>query len=259
MSSFDEKASRRVESVYSTIDIVTQRKKILELLAPIKGERILDLGVGPGFLTKEIAELVGVESQISGIDNSEFMIEIARKRCSYFPSVTFQESNATNLPFSDSEFDAAVVSQVYEYVSEIQVALSELYRVLKPGGRALIVDTDWDSLVWNAKDKDKANQIFKVWDQHLFDPNLPSKLSPMLLSEGFRICDVQIHPMLNLNYVEDSYSFGMISVIVPFVINVNENLRQIAKEWAKDLKELGEEGSYFFSLNRYVFHIEKKL
>ena len=52
MSSFDEKASKRVESVYSTTDIVTQRKKILELLAPVKGEKILDLGVGPGFLTK---------------------------------------------------------------------------------------------------------------------------------------------------------------------------------------------------------------
>ena len=47
MSSFDEKASKRVESVYSTTDIVTQRKKILELLAPVKGEKILDLGVGP--------------------------------------------------------------------------------------------------------------------------------------------------------------------------------------------------------------------
>ena len=258
MSSFDEKASKRVESVYSTTDIVTQRKKILELLAPVKGEKILDLGVGPGFLTKEISEFVDGESDIIGIDNSEFMLEIARKRCSALSSITFQRANATALPFSDSEFDAVVISQVYEYVSEIKGALSELFRVLKPGGRALIMDTDWDSLVWNAKDKERASQIFEVWEQHLFDPNLPSKLSPMLIGEGFRISDVQIYPILNLNYIEDSYSYGMVSVIVPFVINANESLRDIAKEWAKELKGLGEEGSYFFSLNRYVFQIEKE-
>ena len=242
--SFDEKTSRRIESVYSTTDIVNQRRKLLNLLSPMKGEKILDLGSGPGFLTMEIAELVGNESHIVAVDNSPSMLELAQKRCS-------------TLPFSDSEFDAVVVSQVYEYVPEIKVALSELFRVLKPGGRALIMDTDWDSLVWNAKDKDGANKIFKVWDKHLFDPNLPSKLRPMSIKEGFKIYDVQIHPILNLDYVEDSYSFCMISVIVPFVINVNEELRQTAKDWAEDLKELGQEGSYFFSLNRYVFCLEK--
>ena len=258
MSSFDEKASKRVESVYSTTDIITQRKKILELLAPAKGEKILDLGVGPGFLTKEISEYVDGKSEIVGIDNSEFMLEIAKKRCSELPSVTFRKANATSLPFTDSEFNAVVVSQVYEYVSEIDIALSELFRVLKPGGRALIMDTDWDSLVWNSRDKEKANQIFEVWEQHLFDPNLPSKLSPILIKKGFQISDVQIYPILNRDYIEDSYSYGMISVIVPFVINANESLRDIAKGWAKELKELGEEGSYFFSLNRYVFQIEKE-
>ena len=80
----------------------------------------------------------------------------------------------------------------------------------------------------------------------------------MLIGEGFRISDVQIYPILNLNYIEDSYSYGMVSVIVPFVINANESLRDIAKEWAKELKGLGEEGSYLFSLNRYVFQIEKE-
>tara|TARA_A100001037_G_C15153907_1_gene641992 strand:+ start:1139 stop:1915 length:777 start_codon:yes stop_codon:yes gene_type:complete len=257
MSSFDEKASKRVESVYSTTDIVTQRKKILELLAPVKGEKILDLGVGPGFLTKEISEFVDGESEIIGIDNSEFMLEIARKRCSDLSSVTFKKASATSLPFPDSEFDAVVVSQVYEYVSEIKGALSELFRVLKPGGRALIMDTDWDSLVWNARDKERATQIFKVWEQHLFDPNLPSKLSPKLIERGFKISNVQIYPILNLDYIEDSFSYGMISVIVPFVINADESLRNIAKDWAKELKILGAEGSYFFSLNRYVFQIEK--
>ena len=82
-------------------------------------------------------------------------------------------ADATALPYPDRSFDAAVCVQVLEYVKDIGAALSELYRVLRPGGRTVIVDTDWDSLVWHASDPGLMHRVLRAWDEHLHDPHLP--------------------------------------------------------------------------------------
>jgi SAM-dependent methyltransferase len=64
----------------------------------------------------------------------------------------FEHADACALPFQDESFDAVVCTQVYEYVQDIAKALSELVRVLRPSARALVLDTDWDSIVWHSGD-----------------------------------------------------------------------------------------------------------
>ena len=66
------------------------------------------------------------------------------------------EGDATALVFADATFDAAVSMQVIEYLAEPDAALHQLVRVLRPGGRLVIIDTDWDSLVWAATDRRRA-------------------------------------------------------------------------------------------------------
>ena len=146
------------------------------------------------------------------------MLAIAEARCASQPHVSFREADALSLPFADDEFDAAIISQVYEYVTDMEAALAELFRVFKPGGRALIMDTDWGSLVWNAQDAARAKRIFTAWDAHLADPHLPRRLSPLLQGAGFEIAGVRVLQLLNTEYPAENYSHGMVSVIVPFVI-----------------------------------------
>jgi arsenite methyltransferase len=62
--------------------------------------------------------------------------------------------DATALPFPDGAFDAAAAVQVYAYVEDLDMALAELFRVLRPGGRAVVLDTDLDSMVWHAEARD---------------------------------------------------------------------------------------------------------
>lgn len=254
---FDEKAARRVEAVYTTADVAAQRDALLEIVAPRPGERVLDLGSGPGFMTLEAGRMVGAGGAVFGVDMSAPMLALAEKRCASQPQVSFHEADALSLPFEDGGFDAAIVSQVYEYVTDMEAALTELCRVLRPGGRALIMDTDWGSLVWNAQDAERAKRIFAAWDAHLADPHLPRRLSPLLQGAGFEIMDSRVLPLLNTEYPAENYSHGMVSVIVPFVIRKGGVPKEVAKAWAEDLKALGERGEYFFSLNRYVFLARK--
>ncbi len=256
-SGFDEKAARRVEAVYTTPDAAAQRGVLLEMLSPLPGERVLDLGTGPGFLAREAADRVGDSGAVVGLDKSAPMLALARARCASRPRVSLREGDAARLPFADGDFDAAIVSQVYEYVPDVETALAELARALRPGGRALVMDTDWGSLVWRAQDAARAGRILKAWDAHLADPHLPRRLPPLLRGAGLEILDSRVMPLLNTEYPADNYSCGMVSVIVPFVVRKGGVAKEEAKAWAADLAALGACGAYFFSLNRYAFLARK--
>ena len=78
MLRFDDESSRRVEAAYLTPDVVAQRRGVREWLALRPGERVLDVGVGPGFLAAEMADEVGPDGTVAGIDVSESMLALAR-------------------------------------------------------------------------------------------------------------------------------------------------------------------------------------
>ena len=139
---FDQEMSRKVESLYLTPDVVAQRCEVLKALELTDGKRVLDIGSGPGLLAYDMAASVGPEGRVCGIDISEDMLTMSRKRCAEQPWTEFQRADATNLPYPDDTFDAAVSTQVYEYVADIPRALGELYRVTRPGGRVVVLDTD---------------------------------------------------------------------------------------------------------------------
>lgn len=255
---FDDKAAKRVEALYLTSDVVTQRRKVIASLAPRAGEQILDIGSGPGFLASEIAHAVGPTGRVTGIDISDSMLAMAQNRCADQPWVEFRKVDAIQLPFEDETFDAAVVAQVYEYIADIESALAELYRVLRPGGRALILDTDWESLVLHTSDPDRSRRVLAAWDQHLVDPTLPRTLMPKLRRAGFTLIHRSVMPIFNPDYDPDTYSYGWISLVVSFVSRWSDITKEEAKSWADDLRQLGDQGEYFFSLNRYQFLVEKR-
>ncbi len=254
---FDDKTAKRVEALYATSDVIAQRQQVIQTLVPRVGERILDIGSGPGFLALDIAHTVGPSGRVMGIDISESMLAMAQNRCAAQPWVEFRQVNATHLPFEDGEFDAAVVTQVYEYIADIESALAELYRVLRAGGRALILDTDWESLVLHTSDADRSSRILAAWDQHLVDPVLPRTVIPKLRQAGFTLTQTEVIPIYNPDYDPDTYSYGWITLVVSFVSRWSDTSKAEAKAWADDLRQLGERGEYFFSLNRYQFLVEK--
>ena len=169
---FDEEASRRSEATYMTADVVEQRRAVRAALALRRGEKVLDIGAGPGLLAHEMAAEVGAEGSVDGIDPSESMLVLARRRRppDGAAETRLVAGDACALPFPDASFDAAVATQVYEYVQDMPAALAEAFRVLRPGGRLLVLDTDWGSIVWHSGDAERTRRVLAAWDEHLVDP-----------------------------------------------------------------------------------------
>lgn len=253
---FDDATARAMEAMYLTPDVVAQRARVLDLLGPKPGEHILDVGVGPGLLAYDLARLVGEGGRVVGLDMSPSMLTIARTRLAALPYAECVEGNAERLGFADASFDAVVSTQVYEYVPDMVRALSELHRVVKPGGRVLILDTDWRSIVWHSSDEARMGRVLKAWDDHLADPHLPATLGASLRRAGFSVTRVEIVPMLAPHWQPVSYAAGIMKTIRAYVA-ANGSRHGVAPDevqaWYDDQLRLAERGHFFFSLNRYAF------
>jgi SAM-dependent methyltransferase len=179
---FDEATSRRVEAAYSTPDVAGQRRTVLAALGLKPGEDVLDIGSGPGFLACEMSSEVAPGGSVTGVDPSGSMLSIARARSRPAGSAPaeFRPGEATALPCAAGSFDVVTSTQVYEYVDDVPAALAEAWRVLRPGGRLLVLDTDWDSIVWRSGDDDRMRRVLRAWDGHLADPHLPRRLTGLL-------------------------------------------------------------------------------
>lgn len=255
---FDEEAAKQLLAIYVTPDVVSQRSEFVRALSPKPGERVLDVGSGPGLIAGAIAEAVGLRGAVRGVDISEPLLAAARAHCAQQPWVEFHHADATKLPFPDQDFDAAISTQVLEYVGDVDLALAEICRVLRPAGRVVIVDTDWDSIVWHSPNPSRMKRILAAWELHAADCHLPRTLSNRLRRAGFQVEAERVIPLFNPAYDQNTYSNRVIDAIVSFVSGKNEIDRAEAESWARELRQAGDRGQYFFSLNRYMFLARKK-
>lgn len=253
----DERMARLIEAIYETDDSEQRRQTLLQALAPEPGEHVLDIGTGPGFVANAIADAVSPTGSVLGVDISEPMLHLARGRCAEKPWVELKFGNATQLPVPNEAFDVAISVQVYEYIADVAPALAELYRVLRPGGRAAIISSDWKSLTWNATDTDRMQRILTAFAEHCAHQDLPRYLRPHLSAAGLQLQQQQIIPQFNPTYDTSRYSYHLSNGIRAFVPGRQGVTQEEATAWVADLQKLGEAGNYFFSLSQYLFVVTK--
>lgn len=134
----------RVSSNYDrTNDILTAgiapywRAQTRLATRPRPGERVLDIAAGTGTMSKQFAD---AGAQVTALDFSQGMIDEGLRRHGTNPRIEFVRGDATALPFDDASFDAASISFGLRNVQQPKLAIDEMLRVLKPGGRVVICE-----------------------------------------------------------------------------------------------------------------------
>ena len=253
---FSDKAARTLEAIYASADVVAQRRATLDRLALAPSESVVDIGCGPGFLCEEMADAVGESGRVLGVDVSDDLLTFARGRNTR-QWLAYEQRDARQLALPDASFDAAVSVQTLEYIDDADRAIGEMFRVLKPGGRALVVNTDWDRMAWYSSDQDRMARVRQAWEAHCAHPRLPQTLVPRLRAAGFTISSVGTFRIINTRLVPNTYSHGLVDLILDFLEDRETVDRQELAAWAAELHTLSDEGRYFFSTTRCFFGARK--
>ncbi len=119
------------------------KKMAIDLLGVHKGQVILDIAGGTGDLTAKISEKIGKTGKVILSDINSSMLSIGRDRMidkGIFENIAFTQANAEMLPFADNTFDRLIIGFGLRNVTDKEAALRSMFRVLKPGGRALILE-----------------------------------------------------------------------------------------------------------------------
>jgi len=254
---YNEEESRRTEQAYLAPEIVRQRERTLALIGPQNGEQIVDVGCGPGLLAHGLAEAVGNEGQVLGVDSSSSMIALAEKRCAELPNVSFVECDATELTVDDASADVVACTQVLLYVDDVKKALAEFSRILKPGGRVIIMETDWRSAVLHSDDEILTEKIIEAWDRAVPSPRLPARLGPLLREAGFSSVQIDAIPIISTSAVMDEYAMSMMTQCAHAAREQGVIDKSQGREWIGSLEQLGVEDAFFFCVNRFLFSAVK--
>jgi ubiquinone/menaquinone biosynthesis C-methylase UbiE len=250
---FDRRLVERLERLYTTRDVLRRREVVRGALGARPGDRVLDVGCGPGFYVTELLAVVGREGSVAGVDTSADMLAVAAKRAEGHSNVQFHEADATSLPVPDASFERALCVQVLEYVRDVPAALREMHRALRPGGRVLVWDVDWATVSWHAIDQRLTRRMLAAWDKHLTHPSLPQTLAAQLRNVGFEDVRMDARAFATTELIPDAYGGSLVPLLEQYVTEQGGMGQEEAKAWADEQRELGDRGEFFCTVTQFCF------
>lgn len=166
---------------------------MLDLMDLHRGQRVLEVGCGTGDDVRTIARRVGAQGLVVGIDSSPLVIEEARRRTDPRASIEFRVGDVLGLELPDEAFDRCRVERLLMHVpGEPANAMAELVRVLRPGGRLVVFEIDWDAFVVECPDHALTRRILRSYADGVPNGWVGRALRRLLLDAG--LADVRTTP-----------------------------------------------------------------
>ena len=140
------------------------RAAATELLCVRLGHQLVDVGCGTGDLARALAGQVGPTGTVLGIDASETMLTEARRRAGTTTlPVEFRLGDITDLDLDAASCDGTLCERVFQHLASPPAAMAELVRITRPGGRIVVIDTDWGLHAIHGADPTLTATIVSCW------------------------------------------------------------------------------------------------
>ncbi|WP_367180596.1 methyltransferase domain-containing protein [uncultured Ruegeria sp.] len=255
---FDAETTRLLEIAYQGAELTRRRQASFDALCPAPGETILDIGCGNGLLTAELARAVGTDGYIIGIDPSADMTAAAKERCSDYANVEFRAGSANHLPIEDERADKAVSVQVFEYIEDVDGALADTLRCVKPGGRLVISDLHFGSLIWFSDEPDRMQKMLTSWNQHFVSGSVPERLPALIKARGNHVEDVLSFTMTDHQLKPDGLAIMMMHLMKQYAVANDHVDPAVAQSWFDEQLSLAKVGRFFFSMTQFIVVARKR-
>ncbi len=139
----------KMNSIISFKRHIAWRKDVMKRMDVEKDSHVLDVCTGTGDWAISMADAVGNEGEVVGLDFSKNMLKVAKEKQTnlQLEHVSFVHGNAMELPFDDATFDYVTIGFGLRNVPDYETVISEMYRVVKPGGKVVCLETSQPTLI----------------------------------------------------------------------------------------------------------------
>ncbi|MCA9654241.1 MAG: methyltransferase domain-containing protein [Myxococcales bacterium] len=180
------------------------KRRILLWMEAGPGQRVLDVGCGPGIDTLALAERVGPTGEVVGVDYDEEMVAEAERRAAQAgvaARVRHLHADATALPLPDDHFDACRCERVLQHVRDPEAALDELVRVTRPGGWIVVADPDQGTASIDTAEVEVERTLMRLRAEAIFHNGFSGRrLLGQLHRRGLQELAVELHPLRSTDY-----------------------------------------------------------
>jgi ubiquinone/menaquinone biosynthesis C-methylase UbiE len=230
------------------------KELILEMLDLKPGARVLDVGSGTGDDARKMAKHVGPRGQVIGVDSSEALVAESKRRATETGlPVEFRHADARKLDFPNATFDRIRTDRVLMFVLEIEMALAEIARVLRPGGRLVASELDHELRFVDSRLPEINRKIQAAWVASNPQPRLGRQLARLFADHGLHNVKC-VARVLNLPYqFVARVNRGFLSAAVAR----GELIQAEVDTWVADLAELAEAGMFTSGIVAFTVSGEK--
>ncbi|HWJ09218.1 MAG TPA: methyltransferase domain-containing protein [Nocardioides sp.] len=166
--------------------VVRLRDWAMAALAPQPGETAVDVGCGTGAEVRRFAAAVGASGRAVGVEPHPGLRAVAAER-SAGTSATFVDAAAGELPFDDGSVDVIRCERVFQHLTDPAGAVREFARVLRPGGRVVVIDSDWGTAVQTPGDAAVLRRLWDFRDSQSPNPHAGRYLPGQLVAAGLTV------------------------------------------------------------------------
>lgn len=168
-----------------------------EALALRPGEKAVDIGSGTGSEVFAFADAVGPTGEAVGVEPDPNLLASAERRANQLGSAArFHSGDAYGIPFGADYFDAALCERVFQHLTAPVRAANEIARVLRPGGRAVVVDVDWDTAIVHPGGRGVVRQVLDTLISATTNPLAGRAIPGQLTRAGLVVDEIGSHALV---------------------------------------------------------------
>ena len=224
-------------------DVNERRRRSYELLGAGRGTRVADVGCGIGTVLADLREL---GAAVVGVDVSEVMIREAARRV---PDAELHVADAAALPLADASVDGYRAERVYQHLADGAPALAEAMRVLRPGGRIVLVDQDWDAFVVDGDDREVTRAICRGFADSLPNGWAGRRNGIALRAAGFADVAVEAETVADVDY---EYAAAVLPALTAAAVAAGSVDEEVAARWLDEQRHRAGEGRFFAAMTHFV-------